>query len=54
VKAIIIPEPLLDKAFDAVVKRTEVWKQISANKPDLLLEHFKLEINRLREELKNG
>jgi hypothetical protein len=52
VKVILIPEAVMDKAFDAVIERAEVWKQIAANRPDLLLQHFRLEIRRLQEELK--
>lgn len=53
-KVILIPEPLLDAAFDLIMSRVDIWKQISANKPELLTEHFKLEIRRLQEDLKNG
>lgn len=51
-KAIIIPEPVLDAAFDLVMMRAKVWKQIAEDKPEVLLEHFKLEIRRLQEDLK--
>lgn len=53
-KVIMTPESVIDRAFDNVMARADVWKQVCANKPDILVEHFKLEIRRLQEEIKNG
>ena len=53
-KAIIIPELLLDKAFDNVLGRAQTWREVSGHKSDILLEHFKLEIERLRKDLKEA
>ena len=53
-KVILIPEIVIDRAFDNVEKRAEVWKQVCANKPEVLLEHFKLELTRLRNTIKEA
>lgn len=53
-KVIMVPEAVIDKVFDNVLARADVWKQVCANKPDILLDHFKLELTRLKEDIKNG
>ena len=53
-KVIIIPEAAFDKRFEDVLERSKVWREIAGHKSDMLLEHFKLELNRLKEDLKNG
>lgn len=53
-KVILIPELLLDQHFDNVLERAKTWQEVCAKKPEILVEHFKLELNRLRTNLKEA
>ena len=53
-KVILIPEIVLDAIFKNIEERAKVWKEVCANKPEVLVEHFKLELSRLKESIKEA
>jgi hypothetical protein len=53
-KVILIPELILDKKFEELERRIDVWVEVYSKRPDLIVQRVKGELTILQNDLKES